>query len=79
VYEPILGPPLVPNQVLRKDAPTVVGEGVSRKITDSPAAMLVIPFRATDDAKEFEASSIFQPLMLTAALPVLVSSNQSAA
>ena len=57
----------------------MVGEAVSRKITDSPAAMLVIPFNATDDPKAFELSSIFQPVMLTESLPVLVNSNQSAA
>jgi hypothetical protein len=71
----------VPNQVFRKDALTVVGEFVevvSRKITDSPAAMLVMPVNAAAAPKEFELSSTFQPLMLTAALLVLVNSNQSA-
>ena len=48
------------------------------KITDSPGAMLVMPFRATAVAKEFELSSIFQPAMFTALAPVFVTSNQSA-
>jgi hypothetical protein len=41
--------------------------------------MLEMPVNAAATAKELELSSNFQPLMLTAALPVLVSSNQSAA
>jgi hypothetical protein len=56
----------VSNQVLRKDALTVVGEFVSRKITDSPGAMLEMPVNAAATAKELELSSNFQPLMLTA-------------
>src|SRR5215471_20234531 len=57
----------------------MVLEALSMKITDSPGAMLVMPFSATDDPKEFELSSIFQPLMTWAAVPILVTSNQSAA
>jgi hypothetical protein len=41
--------------------------------------MLLMPVRATLDAKLLELSSIFQPEMLTAVLPKLVSSNQSVA
>src|SRR5262245_47368564 len=51
---------------------------LSRKITDSPGAMLVMPFRATAAANEFELSSIFQPAIFTGAGPVFVTSNQSA-
>ena len=51
----------------------------SMKITDSPAPMLVIPLRATAEAKLLELSSNFQPVMFTALVPLLVSSNQSAA
>src|SRR5579871_2992334 len=48
------------------------------KMTDSPGAMLVMPFRATAEAKELELSSIFQPVMFTALALTLVTSNQSA-
>ena len=48
------------------------------KITDSPAAMLVMPFSATEALNELELSSIFQPVILTAERPTLVTSNQSA-
>ena len=48
------------------------------KITDSPAAMVVIPLKATDVAKAFESSSIFQPVMSTVLELVFVTSNQSA-
>ena len=41
--------------------------------------MLVMPLNGTDEAKEFELSSIFQPLSVNAVAPVLVSSNPSAA
>ena len=56
----------------------VAGVAVSKKITDSPGAMLVIPLRATDAAKEPELSSIFQPVISTAVAFVFVTSNQSA-
>ena len=48
------------------------------KITDSPGAMLVMPFNATAEPKELELSSIFQPVMFAAAVPIFVTSNQSA-
>jgi hypothetical protein len=51
---------------------------LSMKITDSPAAMLVMPFSETAAENELELSSIFQPLTLIAAMPMFVSSNQSA-
>src|SRR5262249_53086033 len=54
-------------------------ELLSRKITDSPGAILVMPFSATDEPNEFELSSIFQPLIIAVAVPTLVTSNQSAA
>jgi hypothetical protein len=49
------------------------------KITDSPGAISVMPFSAIADAKVFESSSTFQPVMLTGVAPLFVSSNQSAA
>ena len=48
------------------------------KITDSPGAMLVMPFSVTAAAGDSELSSTFQPVMSTALAPVLVTSNQSA-
>ena len=51
---------------------------VSKKITDSPGAMLVIPVNGNDAVKEFELSSTFQPVISRGALPLLVTSNQSA-
>ena len=54
-------------------------DGDSKKITDSPALIVVIPLIGTEDAKELELSSIFHPVMVTAVVPVLVNSNQSAA
>jgi hypothetical protein len=48
-------------------------------MTDSPAAMLVMPLIGTDEPKAFELSSIFKPLTISADGPVLVNSNQSAA
>ena len=62
-----------------KLAIVVPGVAVSRKITDSPAAMLVMPFSATAEANASELSSIFQPVMSTAVPPMFVTSNQSAA
>src|ERR1700750_1297303 len=50
----------------------------SRKMTDSPGAMLVIPLKATVAANESELSSILQPVMSTAKAVVFVTSNQSA-
>src|SRR5262249_15431502 len=55
------------------------GAAVSMKITDSPGAMLVTPFRGTETANEFELSSIVQPTRLTDEVPKCVASNQSAA
>ena len=52
---------------------------VSKKITDSPAAILVIPVKAKAAVKEFELSSTFQPVISSAVVPLLVTSNQSAA
>ena len=48
------------------------------KITDSPGAMLVMPFKGTAATGDSELSSTFQPVMSTGAAPVLVTSNQSA-
>src|SRR5262245_11961476 len=48
------------------------------KITDSPGAMLAMPFKATAAAKDSELSSIFQPARSTALPPTFVTSNQSA-
>src|SRR4051794_21391440 len=47
--------------------------------TDCPGAMLEIPLSAIAPAKALELSSTFQPLTLTGVVPVLVTSNQSAA
>src|SRR5262245_27009972 len=47
------------------------------KITDSPGAMLVTPFKARADPNEFELSSTFHPAMFAAAVPTFVTSNQS--
>ncbi len=66
------------NQVLRKVAMVVTGVAVSRKMTDSPGAMLVMPVSESAAAGDSELSSIFHPLMSTARAPVLVTSNQSA-
>ena len=49
----------------------------SMKITDSPAAIDVMPVSATADAKVPESSSIFQPVTSTGPEPVFVTSNQS--
>ena len=54
------------------------GTDASMKTTDCPGAMLVTPLRGTADAKAFELSSTFQPVMFTALKPALVISNQSA-
>ncbi len=51
----------------------------SKKTADFPAGMLVTPRSATAVANAFELSSIFQPVMSTALVPVFVTSNQSAA
>ena len=48
------------------------------KITDSPGAMLVMPFSGTAPAGDSELSSIFQPVMTAADAPMFVTSNQSA-
>ena len=48
------------------------------KITDSPGAMLVMPFSGTAAAGDSELSSIFQPVMSTGDAPMFVTSNQSA-
>src|SRR5262249_40444592 len=47
------------------------------KITDSPGAILVMPFKDTATLKDFESSSIFQPAMFAVALPMFFTSNQS--
>ncbi len=47
------------------------------KMTDSPGAMLVTPVIGTEAAKELELSSMRQPVVLTVAVPMLVTSNQS--
>src|SRR6185369_15087454 len=46
---------------------------------DWPGAMLPTPRIGTESATSFEMSSMVQPVMLTAAEPTLVTSNQSAA
>jgi hypothetical protein len=56
----------------------VSGAAASTKITDSPAAMEVTPFKPTEEAKALELSSNFQPAMFTATALVFVTSNQSA-
>ena len=49
------------------------------KITDSPGAMLATPFeRDRAWRTRCELSSTFQPVRSTGAVPVLVTSNQSA-
>ena len=72
-----------PNQVLMKPVlnearSCPVAVVVSMKMTDSPAAMLVMPLSDTALPKELELSSIFQPVMSMALEPELVTSNQSA-
>ncbi len=49
------------------------------KMTDCFGAMLLTPVRAIALANAFELSSTFQPVRSTACVPVLVTSNQSAA
>ncbi|CAB4940127.1 unannotated protein [freshwater metagenome] len=51
----------------------------STKMTDSPAAIVVIPVSASDAENKFELSSIFQPVIVTGLAVVFVNSNQSAA
>src|SRR5262249_31981573 len=48
------------------------------KITDSPGALLGTPALGTDTFKRHELSALLQPAVLMAALPMLVTSNQSA-
>ena len=81
VYEPTCKPAggLLPNQVFKNFALVESGVDVSMKITDSPGAILVMPFSATEAANEPELSSIFQPVMSALVALVLVTSNQSAA
>ena len=55
----------------------VCPEPVSMKMTDSPGAIVVTPFSASDEPKENELSSTRQPEMFAAAVPTLVTSNQS--
>ncbi len=69
---------LVPNQAVLNAGIVVSGVAVSRKITDCPGAILVTPLRDTELAEELELSSIFQPVMSTALVPIFVTSNQSA-
>ena len=65
----------MPNQLERKVELTVAP---SMNMTDSPAPMLVMAFRATEDAKLLELSSNLQPVIFTGLVPLLVNSNQSA-
>ena len=67
---------LEPNQWVR-NASALVGSLFSMNTTDSPAAMLVMPFSATAAAGEPELSSIFQPVISTANGEEFVTSNQS--
>src|SRR5262245_17119282 len=83
-YEPIcrLAGGLAPNQMVLKFAASpaaVCPLPSSMKITDSPGAMLAMPLSGTAEPNELELSSIFQPVMFWAAVPMLVTSNQSAA
>ena len=73
---------MFPNQFVKnlffiESATNAVGD--SKKITDSPALIVVMPPIVTDEANEFELSSIFHPVMVTADVPVFDNSNQSAA
>src|SRR5262249_12323947 len=56
-----------------------VPEVSSKNTADFPAGSEEMPSRGTALPAELELSSIFQPVRSTAAGPVLVSSNQSAA
>src|SRR5262249_31117323 len=67
-----------PNQSVLNVLPIDADED-SMKMTDSPGAMLVIPVIGTERPKEFELSSIRQPVGLIEAEPMFVTSNQSAA
>jgi hypothetical protein len=69
---------LAPNQSVRNAAAAVAGLAVSMKMTDSPGPMEAIPFSATALANVCESSSILQPEIVTAVVPALVTSNQSA-
>ena len=51
----------------------------SRKIADLPAGRVVTPCSGTAVASAPELSSTFQPVRSMSVVPVLVSSNQSAA
>ena len=42
---------------------------LSRKIADAPGARELTPRSATDEPKEYELSSIFQPVRVTAVPP----------
>jgi hypothetical protein len=64
-----------PNQFKRKTGSVVSGVAVSTKITDSPGAMLLMPFKATAAMGDSELSFIFQPVISTAVAPVFVTSN----
>src|SRR5215813_3232072 len=66
-----------PNQSALKAALLPARSVVSRKITDSPGAMLVMPCKATALPKACESSSIFHPVMFAVAVPMFVTSNQS--
>jgi hypothetical protein len=72
----------VPNHAFEKAAVMLASltlvAAPSKKTADLPAGIEVMPRSATAVAKAFELSSTFQPLMLAAALPMLVISNQSA-
>src|SRR6185436_5356302 len=70
---------LAPNQSDLKAALLPARSVVSRKITDSPGAMLVMPFNSTAVLKERESSSTLQPTMFAVAVPIFVTSNQSTA
>lgn len=79
LYVPIWRPAgaPAPNHRALKLSMTAV-EALSMKITDSPGAILVMPFSATAEPNAFELSSTFQPVMFAAPVPMLVTSSQSA-
>ena len=71
-----------PNQVLTKAVVFAASSAAvtsSRKMTDSPGAMLVTPLKTAPKAEEFELSSTFQLVIVMVFSLMLVSSNQSSA
>src|SRR5262245_38256997 len=73
-----LGGGVAPNQMLLNAAALAARLLVSMRMIDSPGAMLGRPLIGTAEAKLKELSSIFQPVMSAGAVPMFVTSNQSA-